>query len=130
MIVQVPSRRQGLALFLFSILFTVLAAGPAMAIRDMQVATEGDPGDGNLSPTAYYSSGNSSGGALAGSSTDILDPGLDNTRISVSSWLVPVAGTPFIFPGQVGWFFLNISTATQDHAPFILQAGGGYSYAR
>ncbi len=95
----------GPTFFLFSLLMILLlmaasSAGPVLAKKDMQAATEGDPGDGNLSPESLQvASGSSAYSGMDGGMSSINLPPTDESR---EYWLVPLPG----IPGQVTWFLL------------------------
>lgn len=100
MIPAVPSRHRG-AHFVFTLLLILLAAsnlGPAPAVlarMDIQVATEGDPGDGTLSPAAD-AAGSGGGSWIPAGSADIP---ADFTYVMVPDlWLAPVAVVPWYVP--------------------------------
>lgn len=97
MIPAVPSRHRGARTFILLLLILLAAADlvttPAASARqDMQISTQGDPGDGTLSPEAdaIASGGDASSSLTTSASADtrtwILVPDL---------WLAPVAVVPW-----------------------------------
>jgi len=103
---QDPTQIHGSLFFLISLLLVTLLmvtsfAGPVQAKKDMQVATEGDPGDGNLSPESLQAASGSSPGSTmdGGMKSYTLQP----LGIEQKCWFVSLPGVP----GQMTWFFLS-----------------------
>ncbi len=125
---QVSSRRQAGVLFVVAILIALLLAYPAFAKKDRQIDTEGDPGDGNLSPQSLFSgssSGSTSGGtgskAFSVSLTDIVGEEF------FFQWVFPLPGMPLALPGQALWHHFHSSP--ENDTAFILFRERGCNHA-
>ncbi len=113
-------------LLIAALLMTTLAPGAALAKKDMQVATEGDPGDGNLSPESLQAS-SGSGSCMSGGMSTFDDGVIQN------GWTLSLPGLPILIPGQATWFFMP--RTMEDHArwngmPISLQRERRCGHAR
>ncbi len=113
----IPSRR-GLALTLMFSLILSLLTVPVWAAKDMQIATNGDPGDGNLGPSAVESSTGSAGGLGAGS----LGAEPEFASPAPTLRIMPTCGLFVVTFDQAVWFVRHI-----DGLSFITRAQEGRS---
>ena len=103
MISRVPTRRRGVKLLIAVIFLVSFVASSAFARKEMTIATEGDPGDGNLSPELYSPAGSGGGTYLDGMSA------LEPQNLSwvpgspVSLLLLPSIRFSGSTPGTVVW---------------------------
>ncbi len=128
MITQVPSRHQGFALITLSFLLIFLLVSPALAKKDMQIASEGDPGDGNLSPESSSSAaGSNSYNSLTMLDSWLVDPASLNQAFMIINWLPSIPGMPTFLPTSTLKLF---SGRQADQAsPLILQREGRWHHA-
>lgn len=113
----IPSRR-GLALTLMLSLILSLLTVPVWAAKDMQIATNGDPGDGNLGPSAVESSSGSAGGIGAGS----LSTEQEFATPTPAMRIMPAPGLFVVTFDQAVWFVRHI-----DGLSFITRLQEGRS---
>ncbi len=104
MISRVPARLRAAHFLLAAILLASLVASSAFARKDMTIATEGDPGDGNLSPEIYTPSGSGGGTYVEGATAAILPTLFYAPGGPISLFLVPTARFGGTGPGTVVWF--------------------------
>ncbi|MBU2500257.1 MAG: hypothetical protein ABIK96_03875 [bacterium] len=104
MISRVPARLRGATLILVAFLLVSLVAAPAFAKKERAIATEGDPGDGNLSPEIYTPSGSGGGTYVEGATAAIIPTLVFAPGGSFSLVLIPTDRFGGTLHGTVVWF--------------------------
>jgi len=100
-----------------------LLTGPAWARRDVSTAIEGDPGDGNLSPSECAAA--RSPGLLLDGDAAAKDADLESgTSTRVFFWVLPIPG---VFPGGgLQPFWMTGSALDALHLGMRWERGSGH----